>query len=186
MNLPIIETKRLLLRGATKSDLEDLYSIYSCPEVVRYTGDTPWNEKHEADEFIDGALEGLEDKSLFGWCIVFKETNRVIGTCALFDCDLEKRVAEVSYETIPDYWGQGLASEFLPFIIAFGFNTLELNRINAFVDSRNVASLKLLEKNQFQHEGLMRESWIDVHGKAVDDHVLGLLQSDWSPCNRHL
>ncbi len=42
MDLPLIETKRLQLRPARESDLESLYEVYSNPDVVRYTGDTPW------------------------------------------------------------------------------------------------------------------------------------------------
>lgn len=181
MGLPTIETKRLRLRAATESDLDDVYAIYSNLDVVLYTGDTPWTDKQEAVEFIEGANEGLEEESLFGWCIEFKESKRVIGTCALFECDLEQRVAEISYETVPAYWGLGLTSEFLPLLIEFGFKVLDLNRISAFVHTRNIASLKLLANNQFQREGLMREAWIDHHGNPVDEHVLGLLQREWLP-----
>ncbi|WP_019528556.1 GNAT family N-acetyltransferase [Dasania marina] len=179
MELPKIETKRLLLREIAESDLDHIYAIYSNPSVIRYTGDTLWTEKEEAVEFIEGAHEGLEEESLFGWCVELKETKRVIGTCALFDCELEKRVAEISYEILPDYWRQGLTSELLPPLIEFGFKALDLNRINAFADSRNTASIKLLTSNHFKNEGLMRESWIDSDGCPVDEHVMGLLQREW-------
>lgn len=179
MELPIFETKRLLLRAPTQSDLEDIYAVYSNPNVIRYLDDTPWTEKHKATEFIEGVHEGLEKESLFGWCVELKESKRVIGTCALFECELEKRVADVSYEILEDYWHQGLTSELLPPIIEYGFETLNLNRINAFVDVRNMASLKLLANNQFEREGLMRESWIDGDGQPVDEYILGLLQQEW-------
>jgi RimJ/RimL family protein N-acetyltransferase len=42
MQLPAFETKRLQLRAATNSDLDDVYAIYSNPDVIRYTGDIPW------------------------------------------------------------------------------------------------------------------------------------------------
>ena len=85
MKLSRIETPRLLLREATKSDLSDLYSIYSNPKVVCYTGDTPWSEEQDAMAFLDSAVEGLKEQSLFEWCIELKETKQAIGTCALFD-----------------------------------------------------------------------------------------------------
>ncbi len=179
MDLQLIDTKRLHLRPAKHSDLDSIFEVYSNPDVVRYTGDNPWTNKEEAAEFIVGAQEGLEEETLFGWCIEHKESKRIIGTCALFECDLEKRVAEISYEILPVYWGLGLCSEFLPLLVEFGFQTLKLNRINAFVATGNIASSKLLEKNGFQQEGLMRESWIDTNGVAVSEHVLGLLHKDW-------
>jgi len=186
MELPTLETKRLQLRASKQSDLEDIYAIYSNPDVVRYTSDTPWTEKQKAVEFIESAHEGLVKKTLFGWCAELKESKQVIGTCALYECELEKKVGDVSYEILQYYWGRGLTSELLPPLIEYGFTTLDLNRINAFVDTRNTASLKLLAKNNFQREGLMRESWTDSDGQPVDEYVLGLLQRDWLLCQRAL
>ncbi len=162
------------------SDISDLYSVYSSPDVVRHTGDVAWSDSAEAEEFLSDAREGLADETLFGWCIVLKDTGRVIGTCALFDCDLDQQVAEISYEIHPDYWNKGLTRELLPSVLDFGFGSLGLNRVSAFVDTRNLASLKLLDGLGFQREGLMRESWVGTDGHAADDVVLGLLQKEWS------
>jgi ribosomal-protein-alanine N-acetyltransferase len=106
LNLPEIETPRLLLRGSLESDISDLFAVYSSPEVVRYIGDTIWSDSAEAEDFLSGAHEGLADEELFGWSIVLKDTGRVIGTCALFDCNLDQQVAEISYEIHPDYRGK--------------------------------------------------------------------------------
>ncbi|MDJ0878697.1 MAG: GNAT family N-acetyltransferase [Halieaceae bacterium] len=180
LKLHTLETNRLLLRAPRDADLDDLLSIYSNPTVVRHTGDTPWRDEDDASEFLEGAREGLREGSLYGWCVELKDTGRVIGTCALFDCDLEKRVAEISYESHPDYWNQGFTSEFLPQVIEFGFRQLQLNRISAFVDTRNSASVKLLLNNGFEHEGIMRESWVEKSGDPVDEYVMGLLYRDWA------
>jgi ribosomal-protein-alanine N-acetyltransferase len=146
---------------------------------VRFTGDDVWEDIGQAEEFLSGVREGVEEEELFGWSIVLKRTGDVIGTCALFDCDINQQVAEVSYELHPDYWNNGFTRELLPSLLEFGFNELGLNRVSAFVDSRNLASLKLLDRVGFQREGLMRESWIGSDGQAADDVVLGLLRKEW-------
>jgi ribosomal-protein-alanine N-acetyltransferase len=97
LSTPEIETPRLLLRGSFESDISDLFTVYSLPEVVRYTGDTVWSDSAEAKEFLLCAREGLADEELFGWCIVLKDTGRVIGTCALFDCDKVTGAVVVRY-----------------------------------------------------------------------------------------
>ena len=76
MDLPTIETERLLLREASTSDIDDLYALYSNPNVVRYTGDSIWTEKQDAIEFLKETQEGLKEESLFGWCVELKETKR--------------------------------------------------------------------------------------------------------------
>ena len=59
-------------------------------------------------------------------------------------------------------------------VIDFAFNTLNLHRIEADVDTENAGSLALLEKLGFQREGLFRERWF-VYGKWQDSVMLGLI-----------
>ena len=181
MELPVYETQRLLLREANEYDIKDLYAIYSDLDVVRYTGDFPWSKMSESEEFVEQAIVKLKEKTAYNWCVEHKEIKRVIGTCTLLDCELERKFTEMSYKILPKYWGQGIATELLPYVVTFVFETLELNRINAFVDTRNVASLKLLENIQFNREGLLRESWVDNDGNFVDEYLLGLIKRDWIP-----
>jgi len=54
---------------------------------------------------------------------------------------------------------------------------LRLNRIEADIDPRNVASAGLLERLGFVREGVLRERWI-VGDEASDSALYGLLASD--------
>jgi RimJ/RimL family protein N-acetyltransferase len=71
-----------------------------------------------------------------------------------------------------------LGDEIQP-LLAFGFETFELNRIDAEADPRNVASLKILLSHGFKQEGLMRENWIYRDEKPSDTAILGLLRREW-------
>lgn len=177
--LASINTQRLLLRQSQQKDVDDLFEVYSNPAVVRYFEDAVWEDKDEAIELIDGANKGLAENELFGWCIEHKDTGKVIGTCALFECDLENKRADIAYELHPDYWQQGLASELIPAVLNYGFGNLELHRIGADIDPRNTGSLKVAEKFGFQQEGRLREFWVDKDGSMADYIVLSLLKSEW-------
>ena len=179
MELPTLESQRLLLRKASSADIDDLYSLYSKPEVVRFTGDLVWTDTQQAVEFLEEADNEFKEQRLFGWCVALKQTDKVIGTCALFDCELAMRFAEIAYAIDPNYWRKGLTRELVPLLIEFGFNILKLNRIDAVVAPENSASVKLLEGNHFQHEGFKCESWIDPNGNPVDEYIMGLLHRDW-------
>ena len=63
-------------------------------------------------------------------------------------------------------------------VIDFAFNTLELHRIEADVDTENASSLGLLEKLGFRREGLFRERWF-VYDEWQDSVMLGLLKQEW-------
>ncbi len=72
-------------------------------------------------------------------------------------------------------WGQGLATEALSALVQWGFETLNLNRIQAGLDTRNPASARVLEKVGFRREGTMLEDCI-VNGEVSDSWIYGLLR----------
>ncbi|VWB67210.1 GCN5 family acetyltransferase [Burkholderia territorii] len=62
-------------------------------------------------------------------------------------------------------------------LIEHAFGTLNLRRIEADIDPRNVASARLLERLGFVREGLLRDRWI-VGDQVSDSALYGLLKSD--------
>ncbi len=178
--IPQIETRRLLLREANSGDAGALYDIYSREAVVRYWDHPAWRQMSQADDLIKSVLDGFVAYEVFAWCITLRESGEVIGTCDLFDYSAEHRTAEIGYAFHPDRWGQGYAVELLPPLLAFGFDSLGLNRIHAEADPRNIASLKVLLNHGFRQEGLIRENWIYRDEKPSDTAVLGLLRREWN------
>ena len=63
-------------------------------------------------------------------------------------------------------------------IIGYGFNTLNLNRIEAYVGPDNLASLSILKKQNFKNEGLLKSHYFK-NGIAEDSLVFALLREDW-------
>jgi RimJ/RimL family protein N-acetyltransferase len=62
-------------------------------------------------------------------------------------------------------------------LVEHAFGTLELRRIEADIDPRNVASARLLERLGFVREGLLRERWM-VGDEVSDSALYGLLDRD--------
>jgi ribosomal-protein-alanine N-acetyltransferase len=71
-----------------------------------------------------------------------------------------------------------LMTEAVEEILCYGFEELNLNRVEATTDSRNVASVKVLERAGFKQEGLLRERYSYKEG-FHDELFFGLLASDW-------
>jgi RimJ/RimL family protein N-acetyltransferase len=65
-------------------------------------------------------------------------------------------------------------------LLQWAFDTLEVNRVQAETDTRNVASAHVLEKVGFMREGTLREDCV-VNGEVSDSWVFGLLRRDWRP-----
>ena len=68
--------------------------------------------------------------------------------------------------------------EALRALLNFSFDHLNLHRIEADVDPRNVSSARTLERMGFQQEGYLRERWL-VGGEIQDALFYGLLRREW-------
>ena len=62
--------------------------------------------------------------------------------------------------------------------IAFGFNTINLNRIEATVTPGNQASINLLRKLHFKQEGIVRQRDF-IKGKLEDGVIMALLKDEY-------
>lgn len=75
-------------------------------------------------------------------------------------------------------WGNGYATEAVRAMLQWAYCVLDLNRVEAELDTRNAASARVLEKLGFEREGLRREDCI-VSGEVSDSWIYGLLKRDW-------
>ena len=102
----------------------------------------------------------------------------LVGVATLREIDRGHEQAELSFWIGRPYWGQGLAGEAVGALITYGFTALGLNRIYAYHMVRNPASARVLERQGFTQEGLLRQrvkKW-DVYEDVV---VRALLRRDW-------
>ena len=145
------ETRRLRHRCFEAEDAEAVFALNGDPRVMRYTGEAMIDSVDAAREAIDRHND-FETIGYGRWACVLKETNRVIGFCGLkYLSDLDS--VDVGYRFLPEYWGQGLATEACRASLRFGFDTLELETIIGLVLPENVASIRVLEKSGMTADG---------------------------------
>ena len=128
-HMPTLETERLLLRPIRVSDAPDMFAYAQDPGVTRYLLWRPHPDISHTREY----LEYLAGRYRLGmhheWAMIYKENNRMIGTCGFTSFDLPHNSAEIGYVLHPDFWGKGLAKEAVMRLMAFGFAELRLHRL---------------------------------------------------------
>jgi ribosomal-protein-alanine N-acetyltransferase len=177
---PVIETRRLILREITLDDLDWYFTHFSIPEIVEGTA-FPAPETREAaqKEMERYILNLLREKKGFRWGITLKGSSTLIGSCGFYNWDKdEARSAEAGYDLEPAYWGKGIMMESLQAIIQFGFQKMNLNRIQVMIPSHNQRSKKLVQGLGFSKEGVLRER-STFRGRPVDDVCFSLLRKEW-------
>ena len=175
---PVLNTARLHLRAINKADSNDLFAIYADRKTLEYWGRDPVQSPAEAWNMIRENMEHVAAGTAILWGIALNDSEQLIGSCTLFKINHQNRNCEIGYILNRAYWGQGLMSEAIKCVIDHAFDVLDLHRLEADTDPKNLASLALLEKLGFQREGYFRERWF-VHAKWHDSVMLGLLRSDY-------
>ena len=177
METPTLHTPRLLLRPATQADTPFILKLFSRSETNKYSGFEDIVTPAEAAEMYEGYLKpGFPTH--FRVVIELKKTCEPIGTIGLYLYSKKNRRAEIGYDMLKEHWGRGLMAEAVEEILRHGFEVLNLNRVEATTDSKNVASVHVLERASFKLEGLLRERYIYKEG-FHNELFFGIIASDW-------
>ena len=153
---PEITTDRLILRQLRTADVAAIYTLRSNEEINRLiTRNIPKNND-EASDFIAVCHQEFTNKNRVFWAMELKETKQVIGTIVYHNISLEDSYAEIGYELDPTFHKNGFMSEAMQAVLDFGIERMELKTIEAFTHQNNLASITLLEKNQFVFQAKRR------------------------------
>jgi ribosomal-protein-alanine N-acetyltransferase len=177
--IPIIETERLLLRQLEEKDAEGLLANLSDPDVTEHMGISPLKNVDEAEKMIS-FLASLSEKNIaVRWAIERKSDGKLVGTCGFngWERNRGSRV-EIAYDLGKPYWKKGYMSEVLEALLAFCFESLNFNRVEAYTNLEAAPSINLLSKFKFMQDGILRE-YAYFHGEYIDQRCFSLLKREW-------
>lgn len=160
----VLETKRLMLKPISTSDIDDIFTLRSDPDVMKYIDDgSIWTREIVENWVKFGLGSGYYEKYGLDFFSVFeKETGKFVGQAGLFHVrfDVKSPDIELAYRLHKKYWYQGYATELAKALIEYGFNKLSLPEIIVMVRSENERSRRVLEKAGMYYRGMVdyRES----------------------------
>ena len=157
-HIPELYTDRLYLRGMLVADTADMFDYARDPEVSRFLTWDPHPNTKFTKAYLTCAGQQYRTGDFFDWAVVHRESGRMIGTCGFTTFHYESNVGEIGYVLHPAYRGRGLATEAVRAVMTFGFEELNLHRIEARFMEGNHASRRLMERVGMTFEGYARES----------------------------
>lgn len=172
-----LNTARLNLKPLTPQIIKELFRENSKENIMQLLG---------CDEHVYLRYQEMVDKGMethrISFCyfiVIDKETNRSMGECGFHTWNATHRRAELFYGLNKDeFKNRGYISEALPVILEYGFTVMRLHRIEALIADDNIPSKRLLEKNNFIRESIVREDYV-VDGINEDSICYSLLKSEW-------
>lgn len=171
----LLETERLYLRTIDENDIEDIYEYSKEKNVGPNAG---WKPHENLEETINIAKQiFINQEGVFG--IVTKENNKMIGSIGIINDPKREndKSRMLGYAISEKYWKKGIMTEAVQKVIEYGFVDLKLDLISAYCYPFNMRSKRILEKNNFQYEGKLKQAEKIFDGNIYDNECYILINN---------
>jgi [ribosomal protein S5]-alanine N-acetyltransferase len=139
-----LETERTILRKLTKKDAINFYNLNLDEEVLKFTGDKPFENIQSAIDFLT-SYDQYEKYGVGRLAVIEKNTSKFLGWCGLKYCE-DKNEFDIGFRFYKNCWNKGFATETAKRCIDFGLSELKIDKILGRAMTENTASIKVLEK----------------------------------------
>jgi ribosomal-protein-alanine N-acetyltransferase len=183
MTPPIINSPRLVVRFPARTEaasichfMHDNEAYFAAWEPLKsqdYFTEHYWLQKIQQNnaDFYAGTsccftLYGRDDDAIIGMV----NYSTIVRGC-FHSCFLGFKIGEA-------YQGQGLMTEAIMASLDYMFHTLNLHRVSANYMPRNHASARVLEKCEFQKDGIAKD-YLYINGQWEDHVLMSMINKAW-------
>lgn len=146
LDIPVLETERLILRAFRADDASDLLAMHSDEAVMRYLGGKVEDSLREAYDYI---LRSMGHWSLHGfgkWAVEEKASGRAVGRVGYLDLPHDWPGLELGWTFARASWGRGYATEAALAARDWGFEALKAERVISMIHPDNEPSKAVAAK----------------------------------------
>ena len=147
---PVLSTERLVLRQITLDDDKEIFFQRSDKAMNQYVGNPLATSIEDARSWITRINTAISNNESIAWGVTLKDDPKVMGGFCLWNLSEEHNRAEIGFGIFPDHQQKGYMHEVLQVGIRYGFGEMDLGIIEAYTHPQNVASIRVLEKNNFK------------------------------------
>lgn len=174
-----IETERLILRRFEYSDNEAMRKYWISDEKIQSLYSEPvYSTEEEVKGLLDKYIGSYEKEDYYRWAIIDKQTKECIGQIAYFLVDSKNHFAEIEYCIGSAFQCKGLATEAAKAVIAYGFEQMNLHKVQICTKTINAASKRVIEKCGLTYEGTLRD-YFYMNGTYVGRLYFSILRSEY-------
>lgn len=112
-------------------------------------------------------------------CVFFDESSDIVAFGGITTINREVSKGETYIFTNPEAHHKGIGTIAMRLLCQYGFETLGLNKLYAYTNEDNEASIRLHHKVGYEIEGRLRQEYKNVTGCLKDRIYLGYLRQDY-------
>lgn len=181
----MLKGKLVTLRPVKRSDIAHFLKWFNDPEVIQYLGIyLPITEMSEEKFIEELGSSRAQTTVMFVIEANEKDENKPIGSTTLGSINAKDHNATFGIAIgEKDYWSKGYGTEAARLIIRYGFEQLNLHRINSGAIGFNERSIRMHNRVGFTEEGRQRQA-IFKNGTFQDHVIFGILRDEWLKLGR--
>jgi RimJ/RimL family protein N-acetyltransferase len=169
--------EKITLRPAEMRDVEAIYAVCKEDETLRWTNLPLDYDRDRAVSFVNEYAPGWWVRHEGAVWVIADAAGDYAGQLDLRIDARDKQIADVGFITAPHARGRGYMTAALRAAVEFGFDELNLQRIEWRAQVGNEGSRRVAEKAGFQHEGIQRHG-CPQRGQRHDAWVAAILPGD--------
>lgn len=173
--MKLFENEKFILRSIQKGDEFDIAKYINDKIIARNLATVPYPYKlQDAKKWLGETLKEQKKKNPERVSFSIVIDGEIVGAIGLNKI-VKNHKAEIGYWLARKHWGKGIMPEVLKIVSDYGFKKFGLKRIYAGVYSFNPPSMRVLEKNGFKLEGILKKD-VKKDGKLFDKHVFAKIK----------
>lgn len=174
----IITTDRLLLKAMTPELYRHVFEQYD-DDALKMLFHMDDSRLAQCKDRLQKGMSSYATTFLY-FLMQDKQNGNTIGTAGFYRWFQEQDRAEIGYDMSNEaYRKQGLTKEAAKRIVQYGFEDMNLHRIEAFASPKNIGSIKILEGLGMKYEGLLREHY-KKDGRYEDSACYAILKNEYN------
>jgi len=146
-------------------DAKGMFELNNADDILKNTGDRPFKNIEEAEALIRNYKQ-FDQYKMGRFTLLLRSTQEYIGWCGLKYIEETKEI-DLGYRLLPQFRGNGLATEAAEKCLEYGFETLSLEKIIGRAIHENKASINILQKI-----GMTFEKKFNAHDEICDQYKM--------------
>lgn len=176
-------SERLYLREFSQDEFALYYSVFSNEKVMKYA----WIDKYQSEkDLLPCFIKLLANNSTyinrqaFEFAVYLSSDDSFIGFACIeiHNKNTAGGCGELGYFLLPEFWGQGYATEIAKMLIDISFKDIKLHRVSARCNSNNLKSEKVMQKIGMTKEGELRKIRFK-NNQWDNEQQYSILIEDW-------
>lgn len=179
LEIPTLQSGAVTLRPLEERDIDSVFDACQDPLIPQFTRVVSPYTRELAVDFVRSSPFTFTERRAIQFAIEYGvgDSKNFAGAMSLHSINLSDHCAELGYWMTPGFRGKGVCSVAARLLAEFALETIGFQRIEALVDTENIASEKVLLSAGFLFEGTLHKKVTRPDGTQKDMKIFAVTQS---------